>query len=199
MISWKKHPDMESFMKEIIPGHDEHFIRAAFKEKYGITLSRPQIKNFKVSRNIPSGTVGGRFEKGHESHNKGKKMSPEQYEKAKATMFHKGNIPVNHREIGSERMSVDGYVEIKVAEPNKWALKHRILYEKYHNVKLTSNDAIIFLDQDHLNFSKNNLFKLTRAELARYNQDKLYRDNADISLSAAAIAKLKVKVFEAKK
>ena len=73
------------------------------------------------------------------------------------------------------------------------------MYEKYHNVKLTSNDAIIFLDQNHLNFSEDNLFKLTRAELARYNQDKLYRDDADISLSAAVIAKLKTKVFDAKK
>ena len=199
MISWKKHPEMENFLKEIIPGHDEHFIRAAFEEKYGITLTKSQIKNFKVLRNVPSGTVGGRFEKGHISHNKGKKLSPERYEKAKATMFHKGNIPVNHREVGSERMNVDGYIEIKVAEPNKWALKHRIMYEKYHNVKLTSNDAIVFLDQNHRNFSEDNLFRLTRAELARYNQDKLYRDDADISLSAAAIAKLKTKVFETKK
>ena len=29
-------------------------------------------------------------------------------------MFKKGNVPANHRPIGSERITVDGFVEIKV-------------------------------------------------------------------------------------
>lgn len=48
--------------------------------------------------------------------NKGKKgyMSAEQYEKCKQTMFKKGNIPANHRPIGSERVGKDGYILIKI-------------------------------------------------------------------------------------
>ena len=66
----------------------------------------------------------------------------------KRTMFKKGNKPLNHREVGSERINVDGYVEIKVAEPATWKLKQRVVYEEYHKVKLTSNDTIIFLDSN---------------------------------------------------
>lgn len=47
------------------------------------------------------------------------------YEKARKTMFRKGNIPANHKPIGYERINADGYIEVKVAEPNKFRLKHR--------------------------------------------------------------------------
>ena len=45
-------------------------------------------------------------------------------------MFAKGNVPPNHRPVGSERISKDGYIEVKVAEPNKWRLKQRVVYEE---------------------------------------------------------------------
>ena len=61
---------------------------------------------------------------------RGKKMPANVYEKARQTMFRKGNIPANHKPIGYERINVDGYVEVKVAEPNKFRLKHRIVWEE---------------------------------------------------------------------
>jgi hypothetical protein len=70
-----------------------------------------------------------RFKKGSVPANKGKPMSPERYAICKATMFKKGQIPHNHRPVGSERVSVDGYIEIKVAEPKKWRQKHRVVWE----------------------------------------------------------------------
>ena len=130
MIKWKKNPDMVAYMKQIIPGHEESEIRAMFLEKFSIELSESQIGNFKSKYKIYSGTHGGCFQKGQVPMNKGKKMPPEVYEKAKATMFKSGNIPHNHRAVGSERVNVDGYVEVKIAEPNKWKLKQRLVYEE---------------------------------------------------------------------
>ena len=107
MIKWRENPEMVAYMKQIIPGHEESEIRAMFLEKFGIVLTKMQIKNFKINYHISSGTHGGRFQKGLIPHNKGKKMSPEVYEKAKATMFKSGNIPHNHRAVGSERVNVE--------------------------------------------------------------------------------------------
>jgi hypothetical protein len=191
MIKWQKEPEMMAFMKEFIPGHTESEIKEAFRERFGITLTRGQIKGFKIQYGTKSGTVGGRFEKGCTSHNKGKKMPPEVYEKVKPTMFKKGNVPKNHREVGSERVSVDGYVEVKVAEPSKWKLKQRILYEQYHNVTLRKDEVVLFLDGNRLNMDKDNLIKLTRAELVRFNQDHYYCNDKDMTMVAVNIAKIK--------
>lgn len=193
MIRWKDHPEYTEFLMEYIPGHTEGEIREAFNDRFGIILSEGNIGNFKHRHKIKSGTHGGRFVKGQIAINKGKKMSPELYAKAAPTMFKKGHSPSNYRPVGSERISVEGYIEIKVEDPRKWRLKHRVVYEKYHGVKLTSNDAIIFLDGNKKNLEIDNLYRMTRAELVRYNQDKLHCSDKDISRAAANIAKLKNK------
>ena len=198
MIKWRENPEMVEFMMEYIPGHQESEIRAEFEKRFGITLTEGQIGNFKYLHGVKSGTNGGRFQKGHITHNKGKKMSPEVYERVKHTMFQKGHAPVNHREVGSERINVDGYTEVKVAEPNKWKLKQRFIYEEATGEKLSKNDIVIFLDGDKQNFDINNLVKMTRAELVRYNQDHLYGEEVEINKTAVLVAKLKAKVGEAR-
>ena len=198
MIKWRENPEMVEFMMEYIPGHQESEIRAEFEKRFGIVLTEGQIGNFKYLHRVKSGTNGGRFQKGHITHNKGKKMSPEVYERVKHTMFQKGHAPVNHREVGSERINVDGYTEVKVAEPNKWKLKQRFIYEEATGEKLSKNDIVIFLDGDKQNFDINNLVKMTRVELARYNQDHLYGEEVEINKTAVLVAKLKAKTGEAR-
>jgi hypothetical protein len=194
MIKWSKEPEMVKFLIGYIPGHQESEIRSAFLERFGITLTEGQIGNFKHKYGVKSGTHGGRFEKGQPAFNKGKKMTPEQYKKCSGTMFRKGHSPQNHREVGSERINVDGYIEVKVEEPNKWRLKQRVMYEKYHNVKLTRSEAIVFLDGNKLNLAEDNLFCLTRAELVRYNQNKLRGEDSETGLGAALLAKLSTRL-----
>lgn len=200
MIRWSDHPEYVEFMKEYIPGHVWNETSKAFYEKFGVTLTRSQIKNFCNSFNVRSGiTNASCFKKGSIPHNKGKKMRPEIYEKRKGTMFKKGNLPHNYRPVGSERVNVDGYVEVKIADPNKWVLKQRLLYEQYHDVKLTRNDVIIFLDRNRLNFDIDNLFLISRAALVRFNQDKLYSDNPEMTKAAALMAELKNKTRKKRK
>ena len=195
-VEWLKHPEYVEFLLEYIPGHTENEIRQAFDERFGIVLTEANIGNFKYKYKIKSGTGGGRFQKGHIPFNKGKKMTEEQYKKSAATMFKPGNIPTNHRELFSERIDVDGYVLIKIAEPNKWQHKHRYIYEKHYGVKLQRSDVVIFLDGNRQNFEISNLVKMTRAELVRYNQDHFYGDDSNINRCAVGIAKLKTKVGE---
>lgn len=191
IVKWREHPEYVAFMMEIIPGHSVSEISAEFQKRFGIVLRESQIKNFKVVHKIRSGTNGGRFPKGHKTHNKGKKMPPEVYEKIKGTMFKNGHIPHNHKPVGSERINVDGYVEVKTKEPKTWELKQRVVYREHYKDDIGKDEVIIFLDGNRLNLDPDNLRKINRAELVRYNQDHLYGDDPEINEVALNIAKLK--------
>lgn len=125
------------------------------------------------------------FRKGHQPMNKGRKqteyMSDAQIEKTKATRFKKGNIPGNHKPVGYERMTKDGYIEVKTAEPNVFELKHRLVWIE-HNGKISSGCNIQFKDGDRQNVSIENLYMISRSEqlktensmYARYPEDVQY-------------------------
>lgn len=122
----------------------------------------------KLGTNHPNAVVH-RFKKGSIPHNKGKKMSPEIYEKVKETMFKKGNSPVNHREVGSERINVDGYIEIKVAEPNRWRFKHRIIWEQVYG-EIPKGYNVQFKNHNPQDCRIENLYLICRADqLAKEN------------------------------
>jgi hypothetical protein len=115
-----------------------------------------------MSCNHPN-NVAARFPKGNIPANKGKKMSPEQYAKCAGTMFKKGHICRNHRVVGSERVNVDGYIEIKVAEPNKWMLKHRVIWEQVYG-KIPKGHNVQFKNHNPLDCRIENLYLISREE-----------------------------------
>ena len=117
-------------------------------------------------------SVATRFKKGSVPANKGKKMPAELYEKCAPTMFKPGQTPINHRPVGSERVNVDGYVEIKVAEPSKWALKHRVVWEAA-NGPVPKGFNIQFRDGNRLNVSIGNLYIISRSEQLK-EQNSIY-------------------------
>ena len=168
-----------------------------FNDQFKLDISCTAIVGAMNRNNIKTGRTGY-FSKGNIPHNKGKKMPPEVYEKAKATMFKKGNIPSNYRPVGSERTTVDGYREIKVADPNKWELKHRYIYEQ-HFGKISKEDIVIFLDNDKTNFDINNLKCITRKEHLYMNENKFRFEDRDITYTAVNIAKLAIKTREKEK
>jgi hypothetical protein len=106
--------------------------------------------------------VQSRYKKGQEPPNKGQKMSSELYKKCKPTMFKKGHLPANHQPIGSERVTKDGYREIKIKEPNKWEALHRVEWEKV-NGKIPKGLILVFKG-DKMNPSPDNCELITRAE-----------------------------------
>jgi hypothetical protein len=76
--------------------------------------------------------AGNRFQPGHESWIKGKKLGPGW---SKATQFKPGHQPHNHAPVGSLRhISVQGYLQIKVQHtgypPRDWVMYHRWLWER---------------------------------------------------------------------
>ena len=190
MRKWYKWRDEEKlYLKEITPGRHYKEIQELMYEKFNHQFTISQIKSA-ISRYKLNTGFTGRFEKGHVPVNKGTKGMM----KANKTSFKKGQIPKNVRPVGSERVNVEGYTEIKVSEPNKWRLKHRVLYEEYHNVKLNSNESIIFMDGDRSNMSKENLTLVTRQELLKLNKLNLMSSNPELTKTGLNVAKLIIKI-----
>lgn len=95
--------------------------------------------------------------------------------------------------IGTEYVKPDGMTLVKVA-PNKWKYKQRLIYEKYHNVQLTPNDYIIFLDQNRNNFSIDNLKCITRQESSILSNQKLFSKNPIATETGIQVARLMSKI-----
>lgn len=181
------------FIRKIAKGKDTKTITELVNNKFGLNLKISQIQSCKSNHDIKSG-IDCRFKKGNIPANKGKKgsMSPEQYEKCKATMFKKGNIPPNRREIGSERIDKNGYIEIKIQDGklNKnWIKKHRYIYEQV-NGKIPKGHKVIFADGNNRNFDVKNLILVTNAEELIMNQRKLIGKDPDLTKTGAIIARV---------
>ena len=120
-----------------------------------------------------------RFTAGHVPSNKGKKMSPELYAKCAPTMFRKGNKPLNHRPVGSERVNVNGYVEIKVEEPNRWRLKHRVVWEEA-NGPIPEGYNVQFRDGNGQNCELGTLYLTSRSDQLRNENGMMVRYPEDL-------------------
>ena len=116
------------------------------------------------------------FPKGHQPMNKGLKqteyMSDAQIKKTKATQFKKGHTPKNHKPVGYERITRDGYIEVKTAEPNVFELKHRLVWIE-HNGAIPKGCNIQFKDGDRQNVSIENLYMISRSEQLK-NENSMY-------------------------
>ncbi len=117
--------------------------------------------------------IANRFSKGHVPVNKGIKM-PESWSPGRMseTQFKKGQKPHTWKPgIGHERISRDGYIEIKVNDSHhhgNFRLKHRVVWEK-HNGPVPKGHCIAFRDTNRQNCDIENLELITRAELVRRN------------------------------
>lgn len=185
----------KEYLKEITPGHHYFEIQRMMNKKFKLELSMGQIKGAIARYNLSTGLTG-RFSKGHEPYNKGKKGT---YHKgSEKTWFKKGTIPPNYRPVGSERITKDGYAEIKIADPNKWRLKHLVIWEK-ENGPMPKGHALIFLDGDKTNLDIKNLKLISRHKLLVMNKNNLIKSDAEITKTGTIVADLLIKINERKK
>lgn len=166
------------------------------KEELGVERSVMNLICFYHKFKLNSGMTGY-FEKGCTSPNKGKKMSPDMYEKCKATMFKKGNTPKNTLPVGSEvlqkRDSKSGklsYWYVKIAEPNVWKPKHRLLWESVYG-PIPEGAVIMFIDGDTNNICIENLRMITKADSVvlnkQYGKENLTADERNIAVDVVQI------------
>lgn len=131
----------------------------------------------RINANHPNARAS-QFQTGHIPPNKGKKMSAEQYEKSKGTMFKKGQSPKNTMKIGTEIVRGDGYLWRKIDQPNKWKQVHRILWEEAHG-PIPPGFNVQFKNKNSLDVRLENLYLISKADqlknenslVARYPED----------------------------
>lgn len=175
----------DEFLRKNVKGISLKELTNKFNEKFNYILSESAIRNRKNKLNLSSGITGGQFVKGHKSWNKGTKGLT----KANRTSFKKGNIPHNHRPVGSERITVDGFVEVKIAEPNKWDLKSRVVYRQHYG-KIPEGHKIIYLDGNKQNLDISNLKAISYAEELIMNKNKLRFDKKELTETGYLISKI---------
>jgi hypothetical protein len=117
--------------------------------------------------------VKSRFIKGQAAHNKGKKwvdfMPAESQIASRKTQFKLRNIPQNWKPIGWERVTRDGYIEVKVRDDygekrvKNFELKHRLLWEKI-NGPVPDGMMVKFKDGDKMNITIDNLFLASKKD-----------------------------------
>jgi hypothetical protein len=133
-----------------------HALQLHKTEEYLATEASGRIKNSRVE---------SQFKKGQTPWNKGMKGLDIGNQE---TQFKKGHQPHNHKPLASERIDEDGYTYIKIAEPNKWVLKHRHIYEQEHGT-LEPHMIVTFRDKNISNFEIENLEAITKVENMQRN------------------------------
>ena len=179
----------KQYLAEITPGRGYKEIQSMMSCKFGFDYTHHQIKGAITRNKLNTGRTG-RFEKGHATWNKGTKGLT----KANVTSFKKGQKPHNYKPLGSERITKDGYCEVKVSDTGRrWRPKHVLIYEKHHG-KVPKGSAVIFLDGDKRNFDIDNLYLVTRSQLAMLNKNSLIQKDAELTKTAINVVDLMKKI-----
>ena len=191
----KYNDEMIEFLREVTPQKTYKEITELFNKKFNLDVTAEIIKSLLSRKKIHTGTKGCLYKKGAIPWNKGKKG----YMGANKTSFKKGHKPKNWRTVGSERIDTEDYTLIKIAEPKKWALKHRIIWEEFHKKKVPRGSVIIFADGDKTNFNIENLICVSRKELRVLNKCSLIKKDLELTKTGLNVAKIRIKLAELKK
>ncbi len=171
-------------------------------EAFGTSYTTKQLNFFYKNHKLNSG-LDGRFEKGHVPANRGKKgiCAPG----CEKTQFKKGNLPATTKPIGYERISKDGYVEVKIKmRPSRpdcndnFVAKHRLIWEQAYG-PIPPDCVVIFKDGDRRNFDLSNLALVTKAERLEMTKRGLFSTDADMTQAGIMVARVRTTIYKKKK
>ena len=162
--------DFEDFVKQNVGKYTKEELRLLLEDKFSVNLSSDALRRYLNRHKID-----------------------------KPIDYRKYNVrKVKSCPIGTEKITNEG-VFIKVAQPDVWRRKSRIMYEKYHNCQLKDNEYIVFLNWDNTDFSKENLVKSSQSEIAYLHNNKTFSNNPKLTELGLLSAKLMIKAKGAKK
>ena len=202
MVAHKYTEDEHKFLRQFVPGHTYKEITEAFNKKFDTNIAQSQIKSYIHNHKLNTGKTG-RFEKGHITANKG--THPPTVGRMGETQYKKGNLPHNTKPVGYERITKDGYIEVKIkmrpSHPNcndNFKAKHHIVWEEV-NGPIPSGYKLTFLDGNKQNCDISNLALITNAEHLEITRKGLRTDDARLTETGVLIARASVLIREKKK
>lgn len=157
--------EFEKFVKENVSKYSKEEFRLLLQDKFNISISLDALRRYMNRHQI----------------------------KYRWTDYAKHNKrSVLRCPVGTERITNEG-VFVKVAQPDKWKRKSRVMYEKYHNCKLNDEDYIVFLNRNSNDFSKDNLVKSSKKEIAYLHNGEMFSSNPELTNLGLLTAKLIIK------
>lgn len=165
----KYNKEFEDFVRENVSKYTKEDFRLLLEDKYNIKISMDALRRYLNRHHI----------------------------KNKYLDYNKNNKRyIFTSPVGTEHTTTEGTVLIKVAQSDKWRRKTRVMYEKYHNCKLKDDDYIVFLNQNTQDFSKENLVKSSRQEIAYLHNNKTFSSNSKLTKLGILSARLMIKAKE---
>lgn len=186
--------EVKKFISEHYVGTGYQAMADLLNQTFGTSYTKGQMRAYYKNHKLDSG-LRGYFQKGHIPFNKGTKGLKQGGEQ---TQFKPGDRPWNYKPVGTERINTDGYVEIKIAAPNKWKGKHIIIWEEA-NGSVPKGHALIFADGNRLNVVLDNLILISRRELAVLNKRGLITNDAELTKTGVVVADVLLKIGERKR
>lgn len=162
----------KQFIKNNTVGNTSEQLAELFNNKFKKNVTAREMYQFKKSHRLKSGVK---------------------------TCFIKGTKPYNHKPIGSEFVcKKDGYTYVKIAEPNTWDLKQRVIY-KQHYGDIPSDYSVVFADQNKQNFELDNLILVRRKVKLMAKNKRLFFEDRELTKTGMLIAELMTKSSEKRK
>jgi hypothetical protein len=186
--------EQADFIAENIKGRSQVELTKMFNAHFKLQIGINQIRAYLKNHSLRSG-LDCSFKPGHTPFNKGLKGLDMG---GKETQFKKGHRPLNYKPIGTERVNGDDYVDIKIADPNKWRAKHLLVWEK-ENGSVPKGHVVIFGDGNRRNFDINNLLLVSRGQLAIMNRNNLIQKDAELTRTGIIVADIFSKIGALKK
>jgi|SRR5476649_403020 len=152
-----------------------------FNERFGADISAGMMKAACLRFGFKTGRTGC-FEKGHVPDPRSLRKKGD----INSGTFKKGQRPANWKPIGTEITVVDGYIQVKTAEPNNWAFKHHLVWEAANGHR-PRGMIVRFIDGNKQNVLPNNLVLITKAEhmhLTRRQYDTTPESLKPVTLTA---------------
>jgi len=192
--------EQTQFIRDSYKGKSILDMAALLNDRFGTNRTGEQIKKFVARRGFTSGLTGC-FPKGHKPWNTGTKGLTG----ANKTSFKKGNTPPNRKPLGSERISKDGFILVKVPErdpntgfPTRYKHKHVHVWEQAHG-PVPKGMVVAFVNGVKTHCEDENLMLISRAELLNLNRHGYKDTPADVKPSVLALSKLEVKTWKIEK
>ncbi len=176
-------PDEIQYLRDHVRGKSIRDLTDEFNAHFGLALSKASIQH-KLSIYGMKNGLKNRFRLGNIPHNKGVKG-----------YTNKGsNKPAP---LGTESVK-NGYVVIKVAQPNVWKHKDRIVWESIHG-PIPKGGRIIFADGDKRNFAPENLICVTNPVVLMMKNGGLLTGDAEMTKVGISVAKIQLRIAELKR
>jgi len=105
----------------------------------------------------------------------------------------------NRKPIGARRTtSGERYIEVKIAQPDKWKKLHVVIWEKA-NGKVPRGHVVIFANGNKRDFNLDNLLLVSKKELVVMNKCGLISPNSDLTRTGKTVADLKMVIARRRK